>query len=60
MNLLITGAWVEAENHFPEIEALGHKIAFLRQEQDPLPCDPAWVEGIICNGLFLHHPLSGM
>lgn len=58
MNLLITGAWVEAEKHFPEIEALGHKIAFLRQEQDPLPCDPAWVEGIICNGLFLHHPLS--
>lgn len=58
MNLLITGAWAGAEAHFDEIRALGHEIAFMQQERDDLPCDPAWVEGAICNGLFLYHPIG--
>lgn len=58
MNILITGAWIGAEAYLPEIKALGHKTAFLSREQDPLPCDPAWVEGVICNGLFLYHKLE--
>ena len=58
MNLLITGAWQEAREHFDEIEALGHSIVFMQQEKDALPCDPGWVEGTICNGLFLHHPID--
>ena len=55
MRLLITGAWSDAKAHIPELEALGHEIAFMQQEKDALPCDPAWVEGVIGNGLFLHH-----
>lgn len=58
MNLLITGAWASAKEHIGEIETLGHTVAFLQQERDALPCDPAWVEGVICNGLFLHHPIE--
>lgn len=58
MNLLITGAWQEAREHFAEIKALGHSIVFMQQEKDALPCDPGWVEGAICNGLFLHHPID--
>ncbi len=58
MHLLITGAWNEAEAHFPLLESKGHKVCYLKQERDPLPCDPQWVEGIICNGLFLHHPIE--
>ncbi len=58
MNLLITGAWSGAKAHLPQIEALGHSVAFLQQERDALPCDPARVEGVICNGLFLHHPIE--
>ena len=58
MHLLITGAWSEAEIHFQELQKLGHDLAFLKQKADPLPCDPAWVEGLICNGLFLHHPID--
>lgn len=58
MNLLITGAWTDAKKSFEEIEALGHTIAFLQQERDALPCDPAWVEGVVCNGLFLYHPME--
>lgn len=58
MNLLLTGAWQGALRAIPQIEAMGHKTVFLPQERDPLPCDPAWVEGVVCNGLFLHHPIE--
>lgn len=55
MKLLLTGAWAEALTHRAELEARGHSVVYLSQERDPLPCDPAWVEGIVCNGLFLCH-----
>ena len=58
MNLLITGAWTDAKKHIAEIEAMGHQVRFLQQEKDELPCAYEWVEGVICNGLFLHHPIS--
>ena len=58
MNLLITGAWTDAKEHIADIEAMGHQVRFLQQEKDELPCTYEWVEGVICNGLFLHHPIS--
>lgn len=58
MNLLITGAWTDANKHITEIEAMGHRVWFLQQEKDELPCTYEWVEGVICNGLFLHHSIS--
>ena len=57
MNLLITGAWKGAQEHIAEIKALGHEVRFLQWEKDEVD-DPDWVEGIICNGLFLNHPIS--
>ena len=58
MNLLITGAWGVAREHIEEIEALGHNVVFMQWEKDELPCEYDWVEGVICNGLFLHHSIS--
>ena len=58
MNLLITGAWNDAQAHIQSIKDSGHSVCFLQQEADPLPCPSEWVEGVICNGLFLHHPLE--
>lgn len=58
MNLLITGAWQNGKASIETLQQLGHAVAFLQQEKDPLPCDAAWVEGVVCNGLFLHHPLA--
>ena len=58
MKLLVTGAWSDANNQMDGLCALGHEIVFLQQEKDPLPCDPTWPEGVICNGLFLHHPIE--
>ena len=58
MNLLLTGAWQEAAESVSALEALGHRVCYLRQERDSLPCDSAWVEGVVCNGLFLYHPIE--
>ena len=58
MNLLITGAWTDAKEYIASIEKMGHQVVFLQQEKEKLPCTYEWVEGVICNGLFLHHPIS--
>ena len=58
MKLLVTGAWHGAKENLDVLRAMGHEIAFLQQEKEALPCAGDWVEGVICNGLFLHHPLS--
>ena len=57
MNLLITGAWQQAKDYIPQIEKK-HKVEFLQQEKENLPCEPSWVEGIIGNGIFLSHPIE--
>lgn len=53
MNLLITGAWRDAHDHISNIEELGHKVVYMPDESTPLPVEPEWVQGVICNGLFL-------
>lgn len=58
MNLLITGAWQGAKANIEALQRLGHLVVFLQQEKDPLPCDETWVEGVVCNGLFLHHRIE--
>ena len=58
MNLLVTGAWSDGKNCISELEAMGHNVTFMQYEKDALPCDYEWVEGVICNGLFLTHPIE--
>ncbi len=58
MNLLITGAWQNAKDYIEKLEADGHEVEFLQFEKDDLPCSYAWVEGVICNGLFLSHDIK--
>ena len=57
MNLLITGAWQQANEYIAQIEKT-HSVKFLAWEKEELPCAPAWVEGIIGNGIFLSHPIE--
>ena len=57
MNLLITGAWQNAKDYIEKLEADGHEVEFLQFEKDDLPCSYAWIEGVICNGLFLSHDI---
>ena len=58
MYLLVTGAWQNAKAYIPSLEAMGHKVVFLQHEKDELPCPYNEVEGVICNGLFLHHDIE--
>lgn len=58
MNLLVTGAWSSAREHMGELEKLGHQVVFMQNEKDPLPVDPQWVEGMVCNGIFLSHDIG--
>lgn len=54
----MTGAWSDGKNHIEELEAMGHNVTFMQYEKDTLPCDYEWVEGVVCNGLFLSHPIK--
>ena len=58
MNLLVTGAWRCTAQQLDEIRNMGHDIVFMQNESDDLPCAYEEVEGVICNGLFLHHPIE--
>lgn len=58
MNLLITGAWTGSKDYINQIENKGHAVVFMQYEKDDLPCAYEWVEGVICNGLFLTHPIE--
>ena len=58
MKLLITGAWRCTSEQLNQIEAMGHSIVFMQNEKDELPCSYEEVEGVICNGLFLSHPIE--
>ncbi|SCX28205.1 Phosphoglycerate dehydrogenase [Ruminococcaceae bacterium P7] len=58
MNLLITGAWNDGKNCIEKIKAMGHQVVFMQYEKDALPCAYDWVEGVVCNGLFLSHPME--
>jgi phosphoglycerate dehydrogenase-like enzyme len=58
MNILVTGAWRQAKQQLAELEKLGHQTIFMQNESEALPCDPAWVEGMICNGIFRHHSID--
>lgn len=58
MNFLVTGAIKDVEGCIKIIEGFNHKIVFMQQERDSLPCLPEWVEGIVGNGIFLYHEIS--
>lgn len=58
MKLLITGAWNGGKSHIDALSALGHTVVWMQNERDALPCGYGDVEGVICNGLFLYHPIE--
>ena len=58
MNLLVTGAWSCSTAQLEELCMMGHKVFFMPQERDELPCEYDEVDGVICNGLFLYHDIG--
>ena len=57
MNLLVTGAWKQAEDYIERLREQ-HDVIFMQWENKELPCLYEWVEGIIGNGIFLSHPIE--
>lgn len=58
MNILVTGAWIDAKSNIEVIEKLNNNVIYMQNEADILPCSYEWVEGIIGNGVFLTHPIT--
>ena len=55
MKLLLTGAFSYSETQFERLRSMGHDLIWMQQESDILPAGASEAEGIVCNGLFLHH-----
>lgn len=58
MNLLITGAARPTPSEMDALRADGHTVWFLQNEKDALPLPAAEIEGVVANGLFLHHDIT--
>ena len=58
MKMLITGAWKAGEEELEAIRRLGHELVLMPDERGELPCAPGEIEGAVCNGLFLYHPIE--
>ena len=58
MNLLITGAWRHTPEQISALLAMGYSVTEMPDERGDLPCDPSTVDAVICNGLFLYHPIE--
>lgn len=58
MKILVTGAWNCTDEQLNSIIALGHDVIFMQQEKDVCPVNYEDIEGVICNGLFLYHPIE--
>ena len=58
MKLLVTGALKCLPSDISLFETLGRKVVFMKDEKGELPCNAEEFEGVICNGLFLYHPIE--
>lgn len=58
MRILITGALQAHKECTAILTDMGHSVDFLQNEKDALPDNAACYEAVICNGLFLHHPIE--
>lgn len=58
MRFLVTGAWKYTQDQLNAIVQLGHTVVEMVDERDALPCEYESVDAVICNGLFLYHPIE--
>jgi len=58
LKILVTGAWKCTQAQLNSISELGNDVVFMQNESDDLPIMPEEIEGVICNGLFIHHDID--
>lgn len=54
---MLTGAFAYTPEQRERLSALGMEVYFMQQERDALPLPAEEVDAVVCNGLFLSHPL---
>lgn len=58
MNVLLTGAWPDAESYIPKLEALGHNVQYMQYQDGELPCYYTWPEAVVCSRMFDYHKIE--
>ncbi len=58
MKILVTGAARPTAAQLDALRADGHAVWFLQNEQEALPLPAEEIEGVVANGLFLHHDIT--
>lgn len=58
MKLLITGAAAPTDKHLQWLKDAGHEVWVMPDEHASLPTAAGEIEGVIGNGLFLHHNIA--
>lgn len=58
MILLVTGAMLTLPAFADRLAEKGHSVYLLQHEHAPVPIPYESIEGVICNGLFLYHPIE--
>ena len=58
MTILVTGAWKASEEELLAIEKMGHSLIIVNDERADLSDDARSAHAIICNALFLYHPIE--
>ena len=58
MKLLLTGAFKCTDEQIEYLKSLGHDIVFFGDEREKLDFDVSYIEGVICNGLFVYNDIE--
>lgn len=58
MKLLLTGAFKCTDEQIEYLKSLGHEIVFFGDEREKLDFDVSYIEGVICNGLFVYNDIE--
>jgi phosphoglycerate dehydrogenase-like enzyme len=58
MKLLLTGALKYTDLDIKQLQSLGYRIFFVKDETKPLHMDVSDIEVVVCNGLFMHNDIA--
>ena len=55
MKLLLTGAFSYNDTQLAALKSAGFEITYVKNELEPLSCDPKGFDAVVCNALFMHN-----
>jgi len=58
MKLLLTGAFTYTSDQIKELKKLVGEVVYIQDEREDINIDVSDIDIVVCNGLFLHHPIE--